>query len=55
MHWDHDHDDQPRDDDDRALISGNLLRIKNLIYGTVDDSPPSRRSGHGTSGRDCDM
>lgn len=54
MDWDHFHDEQPPSDDDRSLVSDNLRRIKDLIYGSGEDTPKSTGSGLGTSDRDRD-
>jgi hypothetical protein len=45
------HEEEPVDEDLKDLIAGNVQRIKDLIYGTVDGSPGSLGAGHGTSGR----
>jgi hypothetical protein len=51
MPWYDDRDDRPLQQQDHDLIAGNLRRIKDLIYGNVEEPPAARRSGQGTSGR----
>jgi hypothetical protein len=51
MPWHDDREDQPLDVEERELIADNLRRIKDLIYGSVDDPSAVRRGLLGTSGR----
>ena len=50
MHRDR-HDEELRDGASGAVISNNLQRIKDQIYGTAGGQPVSPRSGQRTSGR----
>ena len=51
MHWTDEREDRTLEEQERELISDNLRRIKDLIYGNVDEPSAAGRAGQGTSGR----